>query len=420
MKSFALHGDFIWSETPQTLCLRPDAYAVCDEDGKCAGVFDALPPQYAALDVDDRAGQLILPGYNDLHLHAGQYRNVGLGMDLQLLEWLDTLTFPEEARFADLAFAEAVYDRFAERLRRGFTTHAAIFATVHVPATLLLMEKLEKTGLRTLVGKVNMDRNCPDYLREASAETSLAATEQWLEAVAGRFENTAPILTPRFVPSCSAELMEGLGAIAEAYGVPVQSHLDENHDEIEWVRRLHPEYESYAAVYDGMGLLGPDALMAHCIYMTDAEIELMKERGAWVVHCPTSNINVRSGIAPIRRYMNEGLNIGLGSDISGGHTLDMAAVLRRTIESSKILRHFEGIEPHLSAPEAFYLASRGGGAYFGKVGAFEPGYDFDAVVVDDAVERDGDDDLARRFEKMIYRAKGRNVKAKYVAGRKVY
>lgn len=420
MKSFVLHGDFIWSETPQTLCMRPDAYAVCDEKGKCAGVFDALPPQYAALPLRDYAGKLIIPGYNDLHLHAGQYRNVGLGMDLQLLEWLDTLTFPEEARFAGLDFAEEVYSRFAERLRRGFTTHAAIFATVHVPATLLLMEKLEKTGLRTLVGKVNMDRNCPDYLREKGAEASLAATEQWLEAVAGRFKNTAPILTPRFVPSCTAELMEGLGAIAAAYGVPVQSHLDENHDEIEWVKKLHPDYPSYAAVYDGMGLLGPDALMAHCIYMTDEETQLMKAHGAWVVHCPTSNINVRSGIAPIRRYMNEGLNIGLGSDISGGHTLDMAAVLRRTIESSKILRQFEGIEPHLSAPEAFYLASRGGGAYFGRVGAFEPGYDFDAVVVDDAVERDGDDALSARFEKMIYRAKGRDVKAKFVAGHRVY
>lgn len=420
MKPFVLHGDFIWSESAQTLCLRPDAYAVCDEGGKCAGVFDALPPQFAALPVKDYAGRLIVPGYNDLHLHAGQYRNVGLGMDLQLLEWLDTLTFPEEARFAGPDFAEMVYSRFVERLRRGFTTHAAIFSTVHVPATLLLMEKLEKTGLRTLVGKVNMNRNCPDYLSEGSAENSLEATEQWLEAVAGRFKNTAPILTPRFVPSCTAELMEGLGAIAAAYGVPVQSHLDENHDEIEWVRRLHPEYPSYAAVYDGMGLLGPDTLMAHCIYMTDEETQLMKDRGAWVVHCPTSNINVRSGIAPIRRYMNEGLNIGLGSDISGGHTLDMAAVLRRTIESSKILRQFEGIEPHLSAPEAFYLASRGGGAYFGRVGAFEPGYDFDAVVVDDAVERDGDDTLTARFEKMIYRAKGRDVKAKYVAGRKVY
>ena len=160
--------------------------------------------------------------------------------------------------------------------------------------------------------------------------------------------------------------------------------------------------------------------MAHCIYMTEAERALMKRRGAWVVHCPASNINVRSGIAPIRRYMEDGLHIGLGSDISGGHTMDMAAIVRRTLESAKLLWRLEGVAPHLTAAEAFYLASRGGGAYFGRVGAFEQGFDFDAVVVDDRRERDGDDDMPRRFERMIYRARTRDVCAKYVAGRRVY
>ena len=421
MKPFALHGDLVWSETPQRLCLRPNAYAVCDEDGKCVGVFDRLPSRYDGLRVRDYAGRLILPGYNDLHLHASQYRNVGLGMDLELLEWLDTLTFPEEARFASEEYADAVYARFAEELRRGFTTHAVIFATVHAPATLRLMERLEKTGLHTLVGKVNMDRNCPDTLREDSAAVSLAATEQWLAAVAERrFKHTAAILTPRFVPSCTGELMAGLGELARRYGLGVQSHLDENPDEVRWVRELHPEYPNYASVYDGAGLLGERTLMAHCIYMTEAERALMKRRGAWVVHCPASNINVRSGIAPIRRYMEDGLHIGLGSDISGGHTMDMAAIVRRTLESAKLLWRLEGVAPHLTAAEAFYLATRGGGAYFGRVGAFEQGFDFDAVVVDDRRERDGDDDMPRRFERMIYRARTRDVRAKYVAGRRVY
>ena len=149
MTPFALHGDLIWSETPQKLCLRPDSYAVCDENGKCAGVFDRLPSRYAGLRVDDHAGRLVIPGYSDLHLHASQYRNLGLGMDLELIPWLDTLTFPEEARFASLEYADGVYGRFAGELRRGFTTHAAVFATIHVPATLRLMEKLEETGLRT-------------------------------------------------------------------------------------------------------------------------------------------------------------------------------------------------------------------------------------------------------------------------------
>lgn len=420
MKAFALHGDFLWATAPGELALRPSAWAVCDEEGKCAGVFDKLPESYAGLPVKDFAGRLIIPGYTDLHLHAPQYRNIGLGMDRELLDWLEELTFPEEARFEDAAYAEAVYGDFVKELCRGFTTRAAVFATVHGPATLHLMELLERSGLRTLVGKVNMDRNCPDYLREADAETSLEETEAWLSALAGRFQNTAPILTPRFVPSCSMPLMEGLGALAELYGLPVQSHLDENRDEIKWVKKLHPEYENYAAVYDGAGLLGPGTLMAHCIYMTDAECDLMKQRGAWVVHCPSSNANVRSGIAPVRKYLNLGLNVGLGSDISGGSSLDMAAIVRDSLAASKLLWRLEGTGPHLKAAEVFYLASRGGGSFFGKAGAFEEGFDFDAVIVDDSAWALPGEDMSRRFEKMIYRACAGDVKGKYVAGRRVF
>lgn len=420
MKAFVLHGDFIWPQSSTELAFRPSAWAVCDEKGKCAGVFDELPERYAALPVKEHAGRLIIPGYTDLHLHAPQYRNIGLGMDRELLDWLEALTFPEEARFEDPAYADGVYGDFVKELRRGFTTRAAIFATVHGPATLRLMELLEKSGLRTMVGKVNMDRNCPDYLREESAEASLADTETWLSSLAGRFKNTAPILTPRFVPSCSMPLMEGLGALAELYSLPVQSHLDENRDEIKWVKKLHPEYESYAAVYDGAGLLGPGTLMAHCIYMTDAECALMKERGAWVVHCPSSNANVRSGIAPIRKYLDMGLNLGLGSDISGGSTLDMAVIVRNALEAAKLLWRLEGVGPHLKASEAFYLASRGGAGFFGKAGAFEEGYDFDAVIVDDSAWARPGEDMGQRFEKMIYRASAGDVKSKYVAGRRVF
>lgn len=420
MKSFVLHGNFIWSASRETLSLRPNAWAVC-ADGKCAGVFDVLPEAYKAYPMRELGDALVIPGYTDLHLHASQVRNMGLGMDLELIDWLNQLTFPEEARFSDPAFAEEVYGRFAAALARGFTTRAAVFATIHPTATLTLMEKLEKTGLRTLVGKVNMDRNCPDALRENGAEGSLAETERWLSSAAGRFQNTAPILTPRFVPSCTPRLMEGLAGLAEAYGLPVQSHLDENPSEIAWVRQLHPEYGDYASVYDSCGLLGPDTLMAHCIYLTDGEAALLRERGTYIVHCPTSNTNVRSGLCPVRRYLELGLKMGLGSDVSGGHTLDMAEVVRAALGVSKLLWRAAGEKlPHLRAQEAFWLATAGGASFFGKAGAFEPGYDFDAVAVDDSAWRAPEDDLQKRFEKMIYCSSGRDVKAKYVAGRKIF
>lgn len=420
MEAFALRGNFIWTEGPDRLCLRPDSFAVCGEDGLCAGVFDALPERYASVPVRDLGNMLVVPGYADMHLHAGQYADLGLGMDLQLIQWLDDLTYPEEARFADPAYAARIYGAFTEELRAGLTTRAAIFATAHTEGTLLLMDALEKSGLVTYVGRVNMDRSAPDYIREPDAQRALADTRDWAARAAG-YKNTRPILTPRFVPSCTPELMAGLGRLRGELGLPVQSHLDETPEEVAWVGQLCPESASYAAVYDENGLLGPDTLMAHCIYMTEAECALVKERGAFVVHCPGSNTNVRSGIAPIRKYMDMGLRVCLGTDISGGNSLDMAQAVRDAMGVSRLLwRLDEGHPAHLKAREAFHLATEGGGAYFGKVGAFRPGYEFDAVAVDDAAWRTERDDMAARFEKLIYRAGSGDVRAKYVAGRRLF
>lgn len=421
MEPFALKGNFIWSDGPAELNLRPGAYAVCEENGLCAGVFDALPERWAALPVRDLGDALIVPGYSDLHTHAAQYRHLGLGMDLQLIGWLDELTYPEEARFSDAAFARQVYGRFADELRAGFTTRAAIFASAHREGTEILMELLDATGLRTRVGKVNMDRNAPDYIRERDAAAALADTERWLAETAGRFENTEPILTPRFVPSCTPETLSGLGRLRAKWRVPVQSHLDETPEEVAWVRELCPDSASYAQIYDEAGLLGPETVMAHCIYLTEPEIELMAARGSFIAHCPASNYNVRSGIAPVRKYLDRGLRIGLGTDISGGHTLDMAQAVRDALSVSRLLwRLGEGQYPHLRAREAFYLATAGGGAYFGRVGAFREGYEFDAVAVDDSGWRWASDDIEKRFEKLVYTARSENVVAKYVAGRKLF
>ena len=421
MTPFVLRGNYIWTPEPGRLELRPAAYGVCGVDGRCAGVFDELPAAYAGLPVRDMGEALIVPGYSDLHTHAAQYRDRGLGMDFELIGWLSDLTYPEESRFSDEAFARDVYGKFARELRAGFTTRACIFASAHRAATELLMELLDGTGLITYVGKVNMDRNAPDYIRERDAAFAVADTERWLAETAERFENTKPILTPRFVPSCTPETMAGLGELKRKWGVPVQSHLDETPEEIAWVRELCPDSASYADVYDKDGLLRPETVMAHCIYLTEPEIELLKERGVFIAHCPASNMNVRSGIAPMRKYLDAGLNLGLGTDISGGHTLDMAQAVRDALSVSRLLWRLGGGEyRHLTATEAFWLATAGGGAFFGKVGAFEPGYAFDAVAVDDSAWRWPGDDLNVRFQKFVYSARSENVVAKYVAGRKLF
>ena len=183
-KSFVIKGDVCYSTSPQEVSCTQDGYLVC-VDGRSAGVFAELPQSYADLPLIDCTGQLVVPGMSDIHVHAPQYAFRGLGMDLELLDWLNTHTFPEESKYADLAYAGDAYEIFADDLRHSATTRAVVFGTLHVPATELLMDDLEATGLVTYVGKVNMDRNSPDNLVEGSEE-SAEATRGWVAEVAGR------------------------------------------------------------------------------------------------------------------------------------------------------------------------------------------------------------------------------------------
>ena len=307
-RTFSLKGDILWSRTPDTLAVCPGHYVVC-EDGRCAGVFPALPERFSGIPVYDYSDRLIIPGLVDLHAHAPQYAFRALGMDLELLEWLDTQTFPQEARYADLDYARRAYTLFVDDLRRSSTTRAVLFGTLHVDATLTLMGLLEDSGLITRVGKVNMDRNSPDCLREESAAASLAATRQWLDGCRD-FTRSRPILTPRFIPSCSDALMEGLRDLQRETGLPVQSHLSENQGEIAWVAELCPDSAGYGDAYDRFGLFGGDGcptIMAHCVWSDEAERARMKQNGVFVAHCPQSNVNLSSGIAPVRAFLDEGL-----------------------------------------------------------------------------------------------------------------
>lgn len=316
---FALKGDICYSLDQKTLHTVRDGYLVC-EDGLSHGVFDTLPERYAGVPLTDCSGMLILPGLCDLHMHAPQYAFRGLGMDLELLEWLNTRAFPEESKYIDIEYARRAYARVVEDLRRGPNTRVSMFATLHRPATVLLMEMLEGSGLVTMVGKVNTDRNASDILCETCAAESDSETRCWLEEVAGRFVNTRPILTPRFIPSCSDDLMRRLAAAQREYGLPVQSHLSENPREVAWVAELCPGSTCYGDAYLRYGLFGGEVptVMAHCVWSGDVEIELLRERGVFVAHCPQSNTNLSSGIAPVRRFLERGVRVGLGSDVAGG------------------------------------------------------------------------------------------------------
>lgn len=269
-----------------------------------------------------------------------------------------------------------------------------------------------------------MDRNSPNELCEESAEKSAEDTVRWINDTTDKLQNTYPILTPRFIPSCTDELMIKLGEIQREYNLPVQSHLSENKDEIKWVQELCPNSKNYGDAYDSFGLFGKNAktVMAHCVYSTDEEVELMKDNGVFVAHCPASNTNLSSGIAPIKRYLEKGLKVGLGTDMAGGHSDSLFRAIADTVQMSKLYyRLVDSTKKPVTFNEAFYLATKGGGEFFGKVGSFETDYEFDAVVIDDSVLPHPQElTVYERLQRAVYlNADCKGLFAKFVKGKKI-
>lgn len=429
MADFVLKGHICYSESKNELITRENAYVVC-VGGKSKGVFTELPQQYAVLPLKDYSDCLIVPGMIDLHIHAPQYAFRGMCMDLELMDWLNCYTFPEEAKYMELEYAERAYAIFVNALKASATTRAVVFATRHRPATELLMKLMEESGLASYVGKVNMDREAAEVLVEESAAVSASETVQWIEAVKEKYTNTKPILTPRFIPCCSDTLMEHLRQIQMAYGLPVQSHLSESPGEIDFVHFLRPDNAFYGEAYNDYDLFGKNednqtdvkTVMAHCVWSTDEEIDLMRKNGVFVAHCPASNMNLSSGIAPIRKYLDLGMNIGLGTDVAGGHSDSIFRAITDAIQVSKMYwRYVDQTMKPITFPEAFYMATLGGGAFFGAVGSFAEGYAFDAVVLDDtALVHPQELSVSERLERAVYLGLDTHgIRAKYVNGEKI-
>ena len=427
--SFVIKGNICYTKNSHELDLHDQAFVVC-VDGLSKGVFETLPEEYLDLPLYDYGDSLIFPGMVDLHVHAPQYAFRGMCMDLELMDWLNRYTFPEEEKYEDLEYAEKAYGMFVDAMKNGATTRSCIFATRHRYATELLMKLMEESGLVSYVGKVNMDREASEALTEESADISAYTTFGWINATKDKFKNTKPILTPRFIPCCTDKLMEELREIQMAYGIPVQSHLSESPGEIDFVKFLRPNNPFYGDSYNEYDLFGKNddintdvkTVMAHCVWSTDEEVELMRKNGVYVAHCPASNMNLTSGIAPIRKYLDLGLNIGLGSDVAGGHSDSIFRAITDTIQVSKMyFRHVNEAYKPLVFSEAFYLATKGGGSFFGKVGSFEEGYEFDAVVMDDSVLPHPQIlNLAERMERAVYLGLDtKSITAKFVAGSKI-
>ncbi len=389
------------------------------KDGSIQGVFSELPEVYRGEPVADYSNHLILQGFSDMHLHAPQYPMLGMGMDLPLMDWLKAYTFKTEARFADNDFARETYRKLAQELIDNGTTRVCIYSSVHTDATLILMEELERAGIGGYVGKVNMDRD--SYECQETTEESKHETLRWLDACE-RFTLVKPILTPRFTPSCTNELMRWLGEVSLERGVFVQSHLSENKKEIELVKKLHPDCEQYWQTYDQYGLWKDHTIMAHCVHSDEREQQAMIDHNVLCVHCPDSNINICSGFAPVRRMTERGVWVALGSDIAGGAQLPMLQVLTCCLRMSKARAiATNGADPFLTVGEAYYLATSAGARYFGDKDGFAAGNMLHAVVLNDESLPPNTRPLTvkERFERAVYLSDDRNIVAVYGGGRKL-
>lgn len=417
MKVYKAH--IIYTKQREQFEILENGYVAVD-GGRICGVasdFESLGCPDA--EVIDFGNKLLIPAMNDVHVHAPQYHNQGIAMDLELLPWLDNYTFPEESKFCDIDYAELIYRRFVRHLWRVGTMRAVVFATIHTESTRRLMELFDEAGMGALVGKVCMNRNSPESLTE-SVEDAVRGMEMLAETYKDREALVRPIVTPRFIPSCTPEMLRACGEMARRYQLPVQSHLSENLSEIQLVRELEPESDGYGDAYRRYGLFGQTpTIMAHCVWSDANERRLMKEGGVMVAHCPSSNFNVSSGMAPVRTFFDEDIKVGLGSDISGGHDLSIFRMMVYAIQVSKMHYQRNHDMAFLTLSEAFWMATKCGGSFFGKVGSFEKGYDFDALVIDDRDLYPEDYTITQRLERFIYLGDDRQIAHRFCRGKEV-
>jgi guanine deaminase len=383
-------------------------------------------------------GCYLLPGFVDCHIHAPQYPQLGNALDVPLEVWLHKYTFPLEARYADLAFARRAYGLLVEDLIANGTTTALYFATIHQEATRLLADICLEKGQRALVGKVAMDdpESCPDYYRDASVEAALTGTRALIDYIRAHPDNgegrVKPVVTPRFIPSCTDATLEGLGDIAQDCGCHVQTHASESDWEHNYVLSRHGMTDTDSL--DRFGLIGRHTMLAHSNLLTATDMETIRLRQAAVAHCPLSNGYFAGAVFPLRAALEKGLHVGLGSDISGGPSGFVFENVRAAILVSRMLE--SGVDPALP-PErrasgqparidfrhAFHVATAGGGKALDlPVGQFSPGYRFDALVIDSHAEKgtirlfDELDHGENILQKIVFTASRANIAGVWIDG----
>ncbi|KAJ7288161.1 hypothetical protein C8J57DRAFT_1165739 [Mycena rebaudengoi] len=397
-----LRGSFVHTPTLGGLDILHDYLLIVDDSGYITHFQAAHSPEsQAALQLPDPCvvlpkGCFIAPNFVDLHLHAPQFLYQGNGLHLPLLEWLNEYAFKaEEALDEDPALARKVYTRLARRLIENGTGTVLLFGTIKEATNLILAEVMQAAGMRAFVGKLSMDISSrPSYV-EASAPAALAAAQSFVEKCRSIVSHlpphrrlVEPVLTPRFVPTCSDDLLVGLGQLSTTEALKIQSHLAEAHDQVEWVRSERGAEDM--EVFDRSGLLTPRTIQAHCTFLSVPSLEHVHSCGTAIAHCPLSNSYFSAEPFKLREALDQGVKVGLGTDVAGGYSLDLMNSMRHAVsvsrmrQGSKIMAAAEGSSRSLAIDwkESLYIATKGGAAALGlPTGAFAVGAPFDAQEI---------------------------------------
>lgn len=438
-------GTAFHAPTSEILEILEDHVIAIDANGTIGDVVSVRDARASELIASARrvvrlgASERLLPGLVDTHIHAPQWPQLGTGLDRPLEEWLFAYTFPLEARYVDEYFADRVWRHMVPTLLSHGTTTATYFSSIHEGATRRLAEVCGELGQRAFIGRVAMDHpeGTPEWYRDESALMGVDASARSIDDVlrAGRdSDRVRPIITPRFVPACTDEMLSALGDLAASSGHIVQTHCSES----DWAHGYALERfgRTDSDVLESFGLLRESTVLAHADHLTDDDMTRVRNRGAGVAHCPLSNSYFANAVFPLRRALERGLHVGLGSDVAGGPSAGLLPQCSHAVTVSRMLE--DGVDPGRAAHErgvpasridtvtAFHVATAGGAALLGiPVGLFEVGRKFDAFVVDvdspgSALRRwDEVDSEERLFEKIVRLAESKDITQVWVDGRRV-
>jgi guanine deaminase len=445
----AFLGNALHTPTLGRIEYLPGALIEVDNAGAIQAIHGRDAPQAAAVAASHRAagslvtlgeGEYLLPGLIDLHVHAPQWPQLGLALDLPLEEWLQACTFPLEARYRDTDYARRAYESLVDTLLANGTTTAMYFGTIHLAATRVLADICLRRSQRALIGRVAMDDpdQCPAYYRDPDAGIAEAETRGFIDYVRSMAGNESglvlPVITPRFIPSCSDELLRGLGRMARETGCHVQTHCSESDWAHDFVLARYGITDT--AALDRFGLLSRRTILAHGNFIDGPDVATILQAGAGIAHCPLSNVYFSDAVFPVRRMLERGVHMGLGTDISGGASPSILENARHAVIASRTLE--SGVDARLSrerrrspgsridAATAFWLATAGGGIALDlRIGVFREGYQFDAIVLDGRTPESNlrlEENAAPEeiLQKIVYHATRADIKEVWVANRRAH